>query len=309
MKIEKLVEVNLRDIWKHEERDFSKWLSKEENILEIGKILNLSLVDVETEKQIGSFSCDIFCRDEFSDKKILIENQLEATNHCHLGELLTYSSGLDASIVVWIVKKARPEHAGAIKWLNEHFDNEVSFFLIEVHAYKIGDSNPAPKFEVIEQPNDFSVQVKNNNKVGEKSKKTQNYRFEFWTLFNEILAEKGYPFNKRKPTNNHWYDVSIGSSKCHIFISLVNKAKKIEVGIYVNDSKEQYDAIFTHKDEFELSMGCKFVFNRNNNKKSSTISTFILGLDFEHRDNYKDLMNKIIDLILKLRSVIKPYLL
>lgn len=309
MKIGKLDEVELRDVWKHEEYDFSKWLSKEENILEFGKVLGLSLIDVETEKQVGSFSCDIFCREEFSNKKVLIENQLEATDHRHLGELLTYASGLDASIVVWVVKEAKPEHAKAIEWLNEHFDSDVSFFLIEIHAYKIGNSDPAPKFEIIEQPNDFTVQVKKNYKAGKKFSQTLDYRLEFWTKFNEVLAERGYPFNKRKATTDHWYDVSIGSSKCHLGMGLINKENKIHVYVYINDSKEQYDALFAHKDEIESLTGSKYVWNRNENKKASTIIASIPGLDFEHQDNYEDLMNQAIDLILKLKSAVKPHLI
>ncbi|MBE5763683.1 MAG: DUF4268 domain-containing protein [Clostridiales bacterium] len=309
MAIGKLKEVELRDIWRHEEYDFSKWLAKEENISELGEILGLSLIDVETEKQVGSFSCDIYCKDEFSDKKVIIENQLEATDHRHLGEILTYASGLDASIVVWIVKEARSEHARAVEWLNEHFDSDVSFFLIEVHAYKIGDSDPAPQFKVIEQPNDFAVQVKKNNKAGEKFNQTMNYRLDFWTKFNEAIAERNNPFNKRKPTTDHWYDVSIGSSKCHLGVGLINKDSKINVYVWVNDSKEQYDELYSHKDEIEALTGCSYVWNRNDNKKSSSITASIPGLDFEHQDNYNDLMNQTIDLLIKLRTAVKPYLI
>lgn len=309
MAIGKLKEVELRDIWKHEEYDFSKWLAKEENISDLGDILGLSLIDVETEKQVGSFSCDIFCKDEFTDKKVIIENQLEATDHRHLGEILTYASGLDASIVVWIVKEARAEHARAVEWLNEHFDSDVSFFLIEVHAYKIGNSDPAPQFKVIEQPNDFAVQVKKSNKAGEKFNQTMNYRQDFWTKFNDVLTERGNPFNKRKPTTDHWYDVSIGSSKCRLGIGLINKDNKIHVYIWINDSKEQYDAIYAHKDEIESSTGYTYVWNRNDSKKASNITASIPGLDFEHQDNYKELMNQTIDLLVKLRTAVKPYLI
>ena len=100
MKLGKLKEIDIRDVWAHEQYDFSKWLSSEENIQELGDVLNLSLVDVETEKFVGSYRCDILCRDEITGKVVLIENQLEQTNHDHLGKILTYASGLDASVVV-----------------------------------------------------------------------------------------------------------------------------------------------------------------------------------------------------------------
>ena len=146
MKLGKLQEVDIRKVWPHEQYDFSKWLATEENIKELGDTLELSLTDIETEKFVGNYRCDILCKDEITGKMVLIENQLEATNHDHLGKIITYASGLDAAVVIWVVSSARPEHASAIEWMNKHTDDEISFFLLEVHAYKIGDSYPAPQF-------------------------------------------------------------------------------------------------------------------------------------------------------------------
>ena len=160
MKLGKLQEIDIKKVWQHEQYDFSKWLASEENIQELGDTLNLSLTDVETEKFVGNYRCDILCKDEITGKVVLIENQLESTNHDHLGKIITYASGLDASVVVWIVSSARQEHASAIEWLNKHTDDDLTFFLVEVHAYKIGDSDPAPQFKIIEQPNDFVKSVK-----------------------------------------------------------------------------------------------------------------------------------------------------
>ena len=124
MKLGKIKEIDIRKVWAHEQYDFSKWLAAEENIKELGDSLNLSLTDVETEKFVGSYRCDIICKDELSGKAVLIENQLEQTNHDHLGKIITYASGLDASVVVWIVAEAREEHASAIEWLNKHCDSK-----------------------------------------------------------------------------------------------------------------------------------------------------------------------------------------
>jgi hypothetical protein len=160
MKLGKLQEIDIKKVWQHEQYDFSQWLANEENIQELGNTLNLSLTDVETEKFVGKYRCDILCKDEITGKVVLIENQLEPTDHDHLGKIITYASGLDASVVVWIVSSARQEHASAIEWLNKHTDDDLAFFLIEVHAYKIGNSEPAPQFKIIEQPNDFVKTVK-----------------------------------------------------------------------------------------------------------------------------------------------------
>ena len=307
MKLGKLQEVDIRTVWPHEQYDFSKWLAEEENIRELGDALNLSLTDVETEKFVGNYRCDILCKDELTGKMVLIENQLEPTNHDHLGKIITYASGLDAAVVVWIVSSARDEHASAIEWLNKHTDDEISFFLLEVHAYKIGDSDPAPQFNIIEQPNDFVKTVKTvakNNELNE----SQKQRLEFWTQFNDVVESKGKPFNKRKATTDHWYNVAIGSSEANISIDLVNKEHKIRVSLWINDNKDLYDSLSLRKDEIEQLLGFDLEWNRLDSKKASYICTYIKGLDFKKQYNYPQLMEQIIDLVLKMRKVFPQFM-
>ena len=307
MKLGKLEEVDIRKVWPHEQYDFSKWLATEENIRELGDALNLSLTDVETEKFVGNYRCDILCKDEITGKMVLVENQLEPTNHDHLGKIITYASGLDAAVVVWIVASARDEHASAIEWLNKHTDDEISFFLMEVHAYKIGDSDPAPQFKIIEQPNDFVKIVKAVSKNTDMNESQKN-RLEFWTQFNEVVDSKGKPFNKRKATTDHWYNVAIGSSDASISIDLVNKEHKIRVSLWISDNKDIFDALLQKKDEIEEALGFALEWNRLDNKKASYICTYIKGLDFKKQDNYPMLMEQIIDLVLKMRNVFPKFM-
>ena len=307
MKLGKIKEVDIRSVWPHEQYDFSKWLADEENIRALGEEMNLSLTDVDTERFVGSYRCDIICKDELTGKSVLIENQLEQTNHDHLGKIITYASGLDASVVVWIVAKARDEHASAIEWLNKHTDDDLSFFLIEVHAYTIGDSTPAPMFKIVEQPNDFAKTVKSIAHKGELNE-TQTNRIQFWTQFNDVIEQRGKPFNKRKATSDHWYSVAIGSSQCHISIDLVNKEHRIRVGVWVSDNKELYDCFYEHKDEIEDSAGCNFVWDRLDNKKAAIICTYIPGLNYNKQENYPELMNKIVDLVIVMRSAFTPFI-
>ena len=307
MKLGKMKEVDIRKVWAHEQYDFSKWLAAEENIKELGDTLNLALTDVETEKFVGSYRCDIICKDELTGKSVLIENQLEQTNHDHLGKIITYASGLDASVVVWIVAEAREEHASAIEWLNKHTDDDLAFFLVEIHAYIIGDSDPAPMFKIIEQPNDFARAVKAVTHSGELSE-SQIKRQEFWTKFNDVLDQRGRPFNKRKATTDHWYEVAVGSSQCHISIDLVNKEHKIRVGLWINDNKEMFDNMKEHRAEIETAAGFPLAWDRLDKKKASVICAMIPGLDFNKQDNYPELMNKIIDMVLAEKAAFGPYI-
>ena len=160
IKLGRLEEVDVRKLWSHEQYDFSNWLAKEENIDLLNEALGLTLVDIEKEVYVGSYRCDLVASDETTGQKIIIENQLEQSNHDHLGKVITYASGLDAKVIVWIVKDAREEHRSAVEWLNNNTNKEINFFLIEIHAYKIGDSLYAPKFEIVEKPMTSSKQVK-----------------------------------------------------------------------------------------------------------------------------------------------------
>lgn len=307
MKLGKLKEIDIRTVWPHEQYDFSKWLAQDENIQELGDSLNLSLTDVETETSVGNFRCDILAKDELTGKMVLIENQLEATNHDHLGKIITYASGLDAAVVVWIVASARDEHAAAIEWLNKHTDDEISFFLLEVHAYQIGDSDPAPQFTIIEQPNDFVKTVKSVAKSADMNE-SQKQRLEFWTRFNDVVESKGKPFNKRKATTDHWYNVAIGSSDANISIDLVNKEHKIRVSLWISDNKELFDALFMRRDEIETALGFSLEWNRLDNKKASYISAYIKGLDFKKQDNYPELMEQIIDMVVRMKKTFPGFI-
>lgn len=307
MAIGKLEEVDIRELWKHEQYDFSEWLSKKENIENLNEILGLTLVDISKETYVGSYRCDLFAKDETTGIKVIIENQLEMSNHDHLGKIITYASGLDAKVVVWIVKEAREEHRSAIEWLNNNTNSNINFFLIEIHAYKIGNSDNAPMFQVIEQPNDF---IKNNKSINSNDtmNKSQSQRLEFWNQFNNVLVERGKPFNVRKATTDHWYNVAIGTSDAHIDITLVNKDSVIGVELYITDNKDLFDKLYQKKDEIESDLGFKLDWRRLNNSKASRIVTFIKGLNFDDHSNYNELINKTIDLAVLMRDTFKKYI-
>lgn len=307
MEIGKLKEVELRNLWKHEQYDFSEWLSQNENIELLNDILGLTLTDISKEVYVGSYRCDLVAVDESSGIKVIIENQLESSNHEHLGKIITYASGLDAQVVVWIVKNAKEEHRSAIEWLNNNTNSDINFFLIELHAYKIGDSLPAPYFEIIEKPNDF---IKNNKVNGNKNElnKSQSERLIFWNRFNEILIDKGKPFNVRKATTDHWYDIAIGSSSSHISIELINKEKHVRIGLYMVDDKEYFDKLFANKDTIETQLGIKLEWQRECSGNVSRVKYKLPGLDYDNHSNYDELINKSIDIAANMQKVFKKYI-
>ena len=157
----KLKEIkDLRKVWPHEALDFTPWLAEEDNLTLLADAVGLEITVDETESGVGDFNVDIYATETGTDRKIIIENQLEESNHKHLGQIITYAAGKEAGCIIWIVKRAREEHAKAIEWLNSHLDQSVDLFLIEIELWRIGDSKIAPKFNIIEKPNQWGKEQK-----------------------------------------------------------------------------------------------------------------------------------------------------
>ena len=301
MKISRLQEVDIRKLWKHEQYDFSAWLAEDENIELLNEKLGLTLVDINTEAYVGAYRCDIVAVDETTGIKVIIENQLENSNHDHLGKIITYASGLDAKVIVWIVKEARDEHRSAIEWLNNNTVQDINFFLIEIHAYKIGDSEPAPMFQIIEEPNDFIKGVKPDGPMN----KSQSERVEFWNLFNEHLINRGKPLAIRKVGSALSYDMSVGKSGVKISIGLINKDSYISVELYIYDNKALFDQLYEERKDIHKELGFELEWLRLENKKASRILYKINGLNFDDHSNYDRLIEEAIDKAIVMRDVFK----
>ena len=155
----RLEKVELRDIWKTEDRDFTPWLAQEENMSVLCETLLMDLEVEAQEQNVGPFRADILCKDVNDGSWVLIENQLERTDHTHLGQLLTYAAGLDAVTIVWVAARFTDEHRAALDWLNDHTDEKIRFFGLEVELWKIGESIAAPKFNIISKPNEWTRSI------------------------------------------------------------------------------------------------------------------------------------------------------
>ena len=151
----RLVQVDLQEIWDQEAEHFTPWLSEPENLSLLSGTLGIELEDARTEQTVGSFSADIVATNAANNRKVVIENQIQRTDHGHLGQILTYAAGLDALTVVWIAKRFTEEHRAALEWLNQHTSADIGFFGLEIEVWKIGDSPSAPKFNIVAKPNEW----------------------------------------------------------------------------------------------------------------------------------------------------------
>lgn len=189
----RLKSVDLRDIWISEAAEFTPWLARPENLEVLGETLGIDLELEAQEKTVGPFRADILCKDIGGDHWVLIENQLERTDHAHLGQLLTYAAGLQAVTVVWIAAQFTDEHRAALDWLNKITDNSFRFFGLEVQLWRIGTSPAAPRFNVISKPNDWSQSVKQAARVIDDAdlSETRVMQRNYWEALNPVLNSKG----------------------------------------------------------------------------------------------------------------------
>ncbi len=271
MTIGKLYQVNLREYWKHEALDFTNWLSKEENLNLLSEEIGIDIVLKETEASVGRFNVDILAVENNSDRLIVIENQLEQTDHDHLGKIITYASGFNAEIIIWIVKDIREEHQQAIDWLNEHTDENINFFIVKMELWKIDNSAPAPKFNIISKPNNWAKALKNTSSKTKRESELSMKQLDFWTEFITYLKSNQSTLKTRKANPQHWYDISCGNSKAYLSLTIDSQNKSIATGLYIPDNKELYFYLEAKKAEIELELGFQMEWLPLQNKKASRV--------------------------------------
>lgn len=297
---------DLRTVWPHEALDFTPWLSQDDNIALLADAVGLDITVDETESSVGDFNVDIFASETGTDRKIIIENQLEDTNHDHLGKLITYASGKSADVIIWVVKHAREEHKASIEWLNNHTDEKIGFFLCEIKLYRIGTSEPAVKFEVIEKPNDWTKEVKKN----ESANGTQQQRYDYWVAFQDHVfqnAQFAKEFKRRKPSTDHWMNYSIGSSECYISVSQIRNRDEINVALYIPDSKQLYRTLLEQKEDIERTAGISLSWYELPERKASKV-IIERAAEFENCNKWNEQFDWIIDIMLKMKKAFKKYL-
>ena len=302
IKLGKLERIDdLRSIWKHEAKDFTPWLAKEENLALLSDAVGIDMVLEEQESNVGDFSVDLYATEDGTGRKIIIENQLEETNHDHLGKIITYASGKDAEVIIWIVKKARDEHRQAIEWLNQHTDEKSAFFLIEIEVWKINDSEPAAKFNIVERPNDWAKAMKKSTALTESTA----LKMEFWQEFNNSAGvNKDFlkVFKLRRPQAQHWYDLAIGSSAYHLDMTVNTQKGVLTTGIYINEDKSIYEKFKEHTSEIETALGTTVEWRDAKKASRFLVST---PFDISKRENWQNGFEWLYDMSLRVRKIVK----
>ena len=203
----RLEPVEVREVWPDEAQNFTPWLAEDANLQLLGETLGIKKLEkAGTEVSVGPFSADILAIDAENGSKVLIENQLERTDHSHLGQILTYAAGLDAPTVVWIARSFTDEHQAALEWLNNATTADIRFFGLEVEVWKIGDSAHAPKFNIVAKPNDWTKFITRTAELTPIRKA----QLDFWRGFHGYAADRPSSIQPKTPKAQTYMDFAIG---------------------------------------------------------------------------------------------------
>jgi hypothetical protein len=303
--VSKLERVPLREVWKREAYDFTQWL--QENIDVLNTALDLNLVNVDREQAAGPFSIDLVAEDE-GGGTVIIENQLEKSNHDHLGKLITYLTGMGAKAAIWIVSDPRPEHVAAIAWLNE--SSSASFYMVKVEAVRIGDSPAAPLFTLIVGPSEESKDVGQAKKeIAER----YGIRKRWWTQLIARSAQVNKLHAHISPSEHHWIGTSSGVRGLNL--NYLVTMDECSAELYIDrgkdteaENKHIFDQLELHKAEIEKAFGAALSWERLEGKRACRIRHTQPGGYRSPEEDWPKIQDGIIGAMDRLEKALRPYL-
>ena len=302
-KIGRIQRVGLRDVWSHEALDFTTWL--EENIDVLVEATGLKLSGVEREQAAGAFSVDLIAEDE-DGRTVVIENQLEKSDHDHLGKLLTYLVAIEARGAVWIVADPRPEHVGVIAWLNE--SSPAEFYLLKLEAIRIGDSEPAPLLTQIVGPSEETREVGRTKK---EMAERERMRYRFFEGLLEHAKSKTQLHANISPSKHGW--VGAGAGIAGVSFNYVVRQRDARVELYIDtlDSDENqriFKALFLKKVTIEGAFGLPLDWDTKEGRRACRIQKTYATGGYRDENDWEGVYEELADAMTKLESALKPYL-
>lgn len=306
-------QVDLRKVWPHEAQDFTPWLA--DNLDKLGEALGLDLELQSAEAAVGPFSLDLLAHDLGSNRSVIIENQLEITNHDHLGKLLTYAAGYDAYAVVWLTREFRDEHRQALDWLNQRTGEDSAFFGVVVEAWRIDGSRPAPHFRLVAMPNDWQKQAVNvhrgDSSTGNVSERRERYRTFFQSLVDTMREQHRFT-NARKAQPQSWTEFRTGFSGFRYNPSFA-QGHKARVELYVDCgerelNKQRFDRLIALKEGIESALTGSLEWERLEQRRACRISAVRDGSIDDDPETLEELQDWMVDRLLAFKRVFTPHL-
>lgn len=303
MSIGKLKRVHLREVWKHEAHDFTVWLQNNLDVL--SDVLDFEVVTAEREYSVGAFNVDLVGEDA-SGRTIIIENQLEKTDHKHLGQILTYLAMLDASAAIWIVKEGRTEHIKAMNWLLEH--TQTDFYLIQIEAVRIGNSKAAPLLTKIVGPSEEAKQI---GKIKQERSERELLRFQYWTRLLEYMKTKSNFFDSKSPGIKGYLTKTSGIKGFYFGFDLRRHDSNAHLYVDTGDeesTQQYYQALKAHQKVINTAIGKKMEWQDLEGKRAFRIRCVCTIGGYRDEEKYDAIIADVVDSMLKIVEVCTPYL-
>ena len=305
-KLGRMEKVGLREAWANEASHFTPWLAKAENLTLLGEAIGRDLETHAEEHRVGPFRADLLCRETMSERWVLIENQLERTDHSHLGQLLTYAAGLSTVTVVWIAERFTDEHRAALDWLNQKTPEDISFFGLEVELWRIGASLMAPKFNVVSKPNEWTRQITASTDTSESKQFCQEY----WSGVLAEIAPSGILSGEPRPLGRQDMRFDVGW-RTFLLKAYFSRVKKTKQGVWVNcrgpHGFENYLALKDHQREIQKVFGEELEWVPEEPRDQGTVIHYILGKNANDRPTWPQQHKVMADRIVRLYRALKPF--
>lgn len=305
--LSKLERVPLREAWKHEAGQFTPWLAESDNLNTLAEALNLSeLILVAIEHWVGDFKLDILCTD--GEEQVIIENQLEETNHKHLGQILAYAAGVGAKKVIWVAESFRPEHAAALQFLNDNTTDSLSFFGVQIELWRIGDSPLAPNFEVVVKPNDWAKSGRELARAASNTSPTKQLQQKFWMALIDRLGKSAPQIRPQKPRPQHWLNNSIGRSGFGLNITANTRDERIGVELWIPgmDAKKHFANLSSQKDFIESKLEFELDWQELPDAQACRIASWYPQASIENENRWNEYLDWLIQRLMKMDQVLRP---
>lgn len=295
----------IRSVWQDEAKDFTPWLVQPENLRKLSEAVGMELVDAVAHQKVGDFEYDIKCNVAESDDAVLIENQFGRSDHEHLGKMLVYAAGIPANRVIWIAERIRDEHRAVLQRQNEHSPSEVAYFGIEIKLFQIGDSSPAPYFDVVVKPNEWTRA--SSQRATHELSETERQRSEFWASFMTRLEEAKVSVNPIAPTHKPLKTWGLGRFKVVLNAHVLSDRIIVEVKITTDEADDHFEQLVTRKDEIEDEAGESLEWNENPSAQSSNIRVVREGFNLANVDAWASHQDWMVQRLDVLHRVFRPY--
>ncbi len=308
VKLGKVIQVDVRTAWPNEAAHFTPWLASADGLELLQSALGMDLEVEAMEQFVGPFRADILAKrtDTPDEHWVLIENQLERTDHRHLGQLLTYAAGLKAATIVWVAQEFSEEHRAALDWLNDITSDAYQFFGLQIELWRIGTSEPAPMLNVLAEPNEWTREVKQSAEIGASDLKQQ--QMNYWQGLRTRLLERKSEVRPQKAQPQSWTNFAIGKTGTWLGACVNSQKKQVWAEFCFNGppGKIWFDELHREKEQIEAEFEGPLSWQRLDGKKQSRVAVYLEGADPTDEADWPRQHEWLVHQLERMRPIFKP---